>query len=993
MQDGLRVHVIERDLTEPDRIVGEFLQPGGYLKLMELGLENRVEEIDAQQGLPQWTFHSEDAGEISFPSQVDVPSYFVGLVLENCHLPYSNYGHVIVADPSPIVFYPISGTEVRCLVDVPGQRVPSIESGEMAIYLKTVVAPQVPPEFYDSFVAAVDKGNIRTMLNRSMPASPHPKSGALLMGDAFNMRHPLTGGGMTVALSDIPVASTINTLAGALYRVFCASPDQARKEMRQACFDYLSLGGVFSTGPISLLSGLNPRPLSLVLHFFAVAIYGVGRLLLPFPSPKRIWIGARLISGESGIIFPIIKAGARQMFFPAMVPAYYRAPPLEIWKARRLQAVVVFNLDIPAFLGLIFTCQDGSLGVFTCRLMGMLGVFKQLDCEISRRLLHATRNANVDLSASSPVVWRESLHYSLNRGREISASSSSEIRSACICILCGRSGHHICRDQGEDRKKIRAKVDGLRYRFMVCPNPVRSMNSFVAMLESANEVGGTSGAAEYDAENRWEEILEDSSEDEEIEEPLLAEDDAMFHGDEADINIDEYSTSYQPTPHMQEIDYEAMRAPKFPEMPHLTSGYMIELSDNSGELAVGKQYRGKKEATLAIKEYCIRGHVDCKTAESNQKTLYAKCVKYGPECKWLIRVSKMQRQDAWVITRIPCSVLAASIRDQFGYNVKYKPVWHAKEKARRLIYGDWDTSYNELPDLLRAIKQFIPGTIVKSQTMPAYDREDQLVQGKRIFHRLFWAFKSCIEGFPFCKRMVQIDGTWLYGQYRHILLIAVAQDGQRNIFPIAFAIVEGETTEAWDFFLNNLRKYVVREEGVSLISDRGTGLLAAIERPGSRWTPPHAYPAYCIRHIGKNYIEKFHNGRIRREIVSMGYELRQPNFDKRLEDLKAIDERVWKWASKIEREKWSQAYDCGRRYEHMTTNLAEAINSVLKGTRHLPIASVVKETYFRLAKVWSDKGKEIECLINRGKIWAPAVVEAMEANERMATSMFVHDFD
>lgn len=93
-----------------------------------------------------------------------------------------------------------------------------------------------------------------------------------------------------------PVASTINTLAGALYKVFCASPDPASIEMRQACFDYLSLGGVFSNGPIALLSGLKPRPLSLVLHFFAVAIYGVGRLLIPFPSPNRMWIGARLIS-------------------------------------------------------------------------------------------------------------------------------------------------------------------------------------------------------------------------------------------------------------------------------------------------------------------------------------------------------------------------------------------------------------------------------------------------------------------------------------------------------------------------------------------------------------------------------------------------------------------------------------------------------------------------------------------------------------------------
>ncbi|XP_062210456.1 squalene monooxygenase SE1-like [Phragmites australis] len=442
-KDGRRVHVIERDLTEPDRIVGELLQPGGYLKLMELGLEDCVEEIDAQRVLgyalfkdgkntklsyPLEKFHSDVAGR-SFHNgrfiqrmrqkaaslsnvqleqgtatslleengtvkgvqyktklgeelrayapltivcdgcfsnlrralcspKVDVPSCFVGLVLENCQLPHPNHGHVILANPSPILFYPISSTEVRCLVDVPGQKVPSIASGEMANYLKTVVAPQIPPEIYDSFVAAIDKGSIRTMPNRSMPAAPHPTPGALLMGDAFNMRHPLTGGGMTVALSDIvvlrnllkslrnlhdasslcnylesfytlrkPVASTINTLAGALYKVFSASPDQARNEMRQACFDYLSLGGVFSNGPIALLSGLNPRPLSLVAHFFAVAIYGVGRLMLPLPSPKRMWIGARLISGACGIILPIIKAeGVRQMFFPATVPAYYRAP-------------------------------------------------------------------------------------------------------------------------------------------------------------------------------------------------------------------------------------------------------------------------------------------------------------------------------------------------------------------------------------------------------------------------------------------------------------------------------------------------------------------------------------------------------------------------------------------------------------------------------------------------------------------------------------------
>ncbi|PRQ18627.1 putative squalene monooxygenase [Rosa chinensis] len=63
----------------------------------------------------------------------------------------------------------------------------------------------------------------------------------------------------------------------------------------QHCLIPWRLGGICSYGPVSLLSGLNPRPLHLFLHLFAAAIYGVGRLMLPFPSPKRMWLGFLLI--------------------------------------------------------------------------------------------------------------------------------------------------------------------------------------------------------------------------------------------------------------------------------------------------------------------------------------------------------------------------------------------------------------------------------------------------------------------------------------------------------------------------------------------------------------------------------------------------------------------------------------------------------------------------------------------------------------------------
>ena len=54
----------------------------------------------------------------------------------------------------------------------------------------------------DPFLDALEKGHIRSMPNSFLPPAPVPKPGLLLLGDALNMRHPLTGAGMSVALND-----------------------------------------------------------------------------------------------------------------------------------------------------------------------------------------------------------------------------------------------------------------------------------------------------------------------------------------------------------------------------------------------------------------------------------------------------------------------------------------------------------------------------------------------------------------------------------------------------------------------------------------------------------------------------------------------------------------------------------------------------------------------------------------------------------------------
>ncbi|KAK5813302.1 hypothetical protein PVK06_028750 [Gossypium arboreum] len=75
----------------------------------------------------------------------------------------------------------------------------------------------------------------------------------------------------------------------------------------------------------------------------------------------------------------------------------------------------------------------------------------------------------------------------------------------------------------------------------------------------------------------------------------------------------------------------------------------------------------------------------------------------------------------------------------------------------------------------------------------------------------------------------------------HILLLALAQDGNKNVLLIAFAIVDKENIESWTFFFTNLRRYVISNDNIYIISDRGKRLIAAIRRSGVPWRA-----VYCI---------------------------------------------------------------------------------------------------------------------------------------------------
>ncbi|XP_016191893.1 uncharacterized protein LOC107632746 [Arachis ipaensis] len=448
-----------------------------------------------------------------------------------------------------------------------------------------------------------------------------------------------------------------------------------------------------------------------------------------------------------------------------------------------------------------------------------------------------------------------------------------------------------------------------------------------------------------------------------------------------------------------------------------------------GEFVVGMEFSSREAVIKAIKDYTIRRSVDYRVYESEPLTFYAKCTQYGSGCDWLIRVSMISRKYCWVIRRyngshtctratisqdhskldsitiaevikplveadpsLKVKSVIAEVQSKFNYTVSYRKAWLAKQKAVEKIFGGWEASFEALPIWFQAMCHKEPSVVVHFETMPAY-QGDEVVRDIQVLHRVFWSYYPCIRAFRHCKPIVQVDGTHLYGKYKGCLLVAVSQDGNNNIVPIAFAIVEGETSDAWHFFLSNLRQHVVTRDGVGLISDRHESINAAVERSNGAWSPPRAFHMFCIRHIESNFLRKFKAPYLQKLVVNIGYSRTVREYEVRYQRLWERGEAYTNWLNRIPREQYALAFDGGYRWGHMTTNLVECINSVLKGARNLPVTALVKATFYRLNELFTRKRAEAEARINAGHVFSDVVTSKLHANQISSGNIQVSCFD
>ncbi|XP_021749052.1 uncharacterized protein LOC110714810 [Chenopodium quinoa] len=283
---------------------------------------------------------------------------------------------------------------------------------------------------------------------------------------------------------------------------------------------------------------------------------------------------------------------------------------------------------------------------------------------------------------------------------------------------------------------------------------------------------------------------------------------------------------------------------------------------------------------------------------------------------------------------------------------------------------------------MQALQESNPGTVVLWKYKAI--AEGVYYSNMEVFERVFWAFKPSIDGFKHCMPLLSIDETHLYGKYKGTLLVATSVDANFQVFPLAFAIVEGENTSSWSWFLSCIRVHVTDREGLCVISDRHAGIIAAMTNPDVGFHEPRAFHRFCVRQMASNLRTHVKNNDMRDRFKAAAYQRQEKKL---VEDMHYIGEACVKsleYITDVPFHRWSLFHDAGRRHGICTTNFSETFNNVLKGARFLPIMSLVELTFHRVNKYFNRSRDSSLARRAHGYAYSPKVTAILEKNNRKA---------
>ncbi|KAL8157715.1 hypothetical protein AgCh_002427 [Apium graveolens] len=362
---------------------------------------------------------------------------------------------------------------------------------------------------------------------------------------------------------------------------------------------------------------------------------------------------------------------------------------------------------------------------------------------------------------------------------------------------------------------------------------------------------------------------------------------------------------------------------------------------NASELQKGRMFETKKELMRVVKDVHIANHQEIKVVRSDP-------VGWEVECK--------RKMNGLGVSE---KILEATVVSHFGYRPTRRKIRHPREITEKALFKSSDESYEYLPKFMNALQSFNHGTFVDWH-FKKHDLGEPIAEVVR-FKQVFWAFKPCIDAFPHYIPVLLIDATHLYDKYGGVLLTATVVDGFNHILPVAFAIVEGENPASWSWFKERLKnKVIIRRRDVCVISDRHKGIISVMNNPELGLCEPHSHHRFCSRHLAVNFGKEFRKDKIKERIVPLCSQITGPKFTLHWNALIAAEPRAQQWFDDKPLSRWSLAFDEGKRFGIMTTNMEESWNNANKVARKLPITALVKTIFHKLVAYFDQRRIEVE---------------------------------
>ncbi|PHT62575.1 hypothetical protein T459_33546 [Capsicum annuum] len=306
----------------------------------------------------------------------------------------------------------------------------------------------------------------------------------------------------------------------------------------------------------------------------------------------------------------------------------------------------------------------------------------------------------------------------------------------------------------------------------------------------------------------------------------------------------------------------------------------------------------------------------------------------------------------------------------------YWKYWMAGVITKNIVRGTPEHGYVVLPAFSYIFNGLNPGSINSLMV----DEKS----GRFIYY--FMAFGASIRGYAHMRKVVAVDGTHLFGKYEGVLLSAVAQDTQNHIYPLAYYVVDKENDASWGFFFGKLKAFVVDEPELCIFSDRHVSISNGLARHY-----PLVHHGVCMRHLGENLRINHHyfDSLYLYYHAAKAYTLEEFN-----DYFKPLKERCPSASACLEHgvgfEKWNRAHFPGNRFNVMTSNIAESLNSMLHDEREYTVAAIFNSIAHRFGDIFRKRYAEVD---NSKTTFVPVAEAILRENMIEGDKLYVNNIN